>query len=78
MEKYLRLAIKKEFGQIRSSSTVTAINEDSDWVYVDYTDVHGKPCKIRSKFLVGADGKTGFTRKKYLEPKGIHMERNPR
>ena len=76
MEKYLRLAINKDFGQIWSSSTVTAIDEDLDWVYVNYTDVHGKPCKIRSKFLVGADGKTGFTRKKYLEPKGIQMEKN--
>ena len=24
--------------------------------------------------MVGADGKTGYTRKKYLEPKGIIME----
>jgi len=34
--------------------------------------------KITAKFLVGADGKTGFVRKKYLEPKGVIMEKSDR
>ena len=76
MEKHIRSAINKDFGTIRGGSTVTAINEDEDWVYIDYTNLENQICRIRSKFLVGADGKTGFTRKKYLEPKGILMELN--
>jgi 2-polyprenyl-6-methoxyphenol hydroxylase-like FAD-dependent oxidoreductase len=68
----------KDYVSLRSNSTVTAISEDKDWVYVEYTDKEGQTCKLRSMFLVGADGKTGFTRKKYLEPKGITMERDPK
>jgi len=78
MEKNLRSVMDKDIGGLRAGSTVTAIAEDKEWVYVDYTDVDAKLCRIRSKFLVGADGKTGFTRKKYLEPKGVQMERNPK
>ena len=52
-----------------------AINEDDDHVYVDYDDGDGQRRKLRAAFLVGTDGKTGYVRKKYLEPKGILMER---
>jgi hypothetical protein len=34
--------------------------------------------RIRSKFLIGADRKTGFTMEKYLKPAGITMERDPK
>lgn len=33
---------------------------------------------MRGKYLVGADGKTGFTRKKYLEPRGVLLQQSSR
>ena len=75
LEKYVRIAATShDSSQIRSSSTVNHIEEDEDWVYCQYLDASGEQKKIRSKFLVGCDGKTGFTRKTYLEPKGVMME----
>jgi 2-polyprenyl-6-methoxyphenol hydroxylase-like FAD-dependent oxidoreductase len=53
---------------------VTQIEEDGDWVYCQYSDASGALKSVRSKFLVGCDGKRGFTRKFYLEPKGVLME----
>ncbi|KFZ01298.1 hypothetical protein V500_00813 [Pseudogymnoascus sp. VKM F-4518 (FW-2643)] len=77
LEKYLRLAATRtDYSQIRSSCTVTQIDEDDDWVYCQYSDASGNSQSIRAKFVVGADGKTGFTRKKYLEPKGVQMEQS--
>lgn len=76
MEKHLRAAIDPKFGELRSGSTVVAIEEDKDQVFVQYTAEDGKKQTLKAKFLVGADGKTGFVRKKYLEPKGITMEKN--
>jgi 2-polyprenyl-6-methoxyphenol hydroxylase-like FAD-dependent oxidoreductase len=61
--------------QLRSKSTVTSISADEEMVYVEYSDALATPKRIQAKFLLGADGKTGFTRKMYLEPKGIKMER---
>jgi 2-polyprenyl-6-methoxyphenol hydroxylase-like FAD-dependent oxidoreductase len=79
MEKYLRLAASHHAcSQIRVACTVTEIREEGDWVYCQYSDASGAQRRIRGKFLVGADGKTGFTRKKYLEPKGVDLERDPR
>jgi 2-polyprenyl-6-methoxyphenol hydroxylase-like FAD-dependent oxidoreductase len=75
LEKHLRLAASRHnCSQLRSSCTVTHIEEDNDWVYCQYSDVSGAQRRVRSKFLVGSDGKTGFTRKSYLEPKGVIME----
>jgi 2-polyprenyl-6-methoxyphenol hydroxylase-like FAD-dependent oxidoreductase len=77
MEKYLRLAITNQpSSQIRVLCTVTGIEEDNESVYCYYSDSSKGQRSIRAKFLVGADGKTGFTRKKYLEPKGILLERS--
>ncbi|CAG9942525.1 unnamed protein product [Clonostachys rosea f. rosea IK726] len=59
---------------VRLGSTVTSIREDEQWVYVTYQDAAGQEKHIRSRFVVGADGKTGFVRKKYLEPRGIRLE----
>lgn len=78
MEKHLRSKIDKRYGTLRSNSTVTAISEDADYVYVDYIDNSGEKRRIRARFLVGADGKTGFVRKKYLEPRGVLMEKSNR
>lgn len=76
LEKQLRLAMDKTYCNLRSGSTVVAIEESEDFVYVEYKDKNGQNRKIRAKFLVGADGKTGFTRKKYLEPRGVIMEKS--
>lgn len=75
LEKHLRLvASRHECSQLRSSCCVIHIEEDKDWVYCNYTDATKGQRRIRAKFLVGADGKRGFTRKEYLEPKGVFME----
>ncbi|KAJ5593870.1 monooxygenase [Penicillium hispanicum] len=75
LEKHLRSIVDQaEACELRSSCTVTAISEDHDWVYVTYTDGCGAEHRLRAKFLAAADGKTGFTRKMYLEPKGIQLE----
>ena len=55
-----------------------AITEDEEYVFADYDDQKGQRRRVRAKFLVGTDGKTGFTRKKYLEPRGVIMEKNPK
>jgi len=76
MEKAIRDQIDKlSCSEIRTQSTLTAITEDSNFVSVEYTDATGETRRLKAPFLVGADGKTGFVRKKYLEPKGILMER---
>ena len=75
IEKYLRRVVVEGGGSIRVGSTVTSISEDQNWVYVTYVDGDGVERKIRAKFMVGCDGKTGYTRKKYLEPRGIVMEK---
>ncbi|OAQ82124.1 monooxygenase [Purpureocillium lilacinum] len=76
IESNLRLRMK-ELGvaDIRLGACVDAIREDSEWVYASYTVPSGDTHTIRSRFLVGADGKTGFTRKNYLEPRGVALER---
>lgn len=75
LEKNLRLKMSMEpTVDFRPSSTVVNISEDQDNVYVDYKDKDGSIIQISSKFLVAADGKTGFTRKQYLEPRGVIME----
>jgi len=78
MEKCIRSVMDPELASLRPGCTVTAIEENQGWVYIDYENPEGQTSRVRSKFLVGADGKTGFTRKKYLEPKGIRMEKNPK
>lgn len=77
MERCLREVIAAQpQSQIRVGSTVHAIEETGEDVVVTYSTNTGEMRSIRAKFLVGADGKTGFTRKKYLEPKGITMEKD--
>ncbi|PVH71143.1 hypothetical protein DL98DRAFT_597227 [Cadophora sp. DSE1049] len=41
---------------------------------LQHMDADGANRRIRARFLIGADGKTGYTRKKYLEPKGIKLQ----
>ncbi|KAJ5679876.1 monooxygenase [Penicillium macrosclerotiorum] len=75
LEKYLRTVIDQApDSELRSSCELTSISEDQDWVYVTYRNVEGAEKRVRARFLAAADGKTGFTRKMYLEPKGIQLE----
>ena len=76
MEKHLRAAIDPTVAELRSGSTVVAIEEDDKSIFVHYESAQRGRHMIKAKFLVGADGKTGFVRKKYLEPKGITMEKS--
>jgi 2-polyprenyl-6-methoxyphenol hydroxylase-like FAD-dependent oxidoreductase len=57
---------KGAFSQLRTSCAMTPIDEDDDCVYAEYQDACGATYLFRAKFLVGADGKTGFTRNKHL------------
>lgn len=76
LERSLRVAMDStHHSDLRPGATVTNIWEGDAWVYCQYTDANGADRRVRSKFLVGADGKTGFTRKRYLESQGIKMEK---
>lgn len=76
LEKHLRRSMAENgHSDLRVQSTVLSISEDEDWVYVKYMDKDGRERRLRGRFLVGADGKTGFTRKRYLEPQGILMDK---
>lgn len=61
---------------MRLGSRVISIREDDEWVYASYADSSNTTRTVRGKFLVGADGKTGFTRKQYLEPRGITLDQS--
>ncbi|KAJ5627614.1 hypothetical protein N7490_009842 [Penicillium lividum] len=75
LEKHLRIAMNSTgFCQLRTNSTIVDIFEEGDYVYSRYLDDQGNTHNVKSRFLVGADGKTGFTRKNFLEPLGIRME----
>lgn len=75
LEKYIRSTFEKSTEcQLHEGCTLSHISEDSDWVFAHYADADGVKHRVKGKFLVGADGKTGFTRKHYLEAKGILME----
>ncbi|PYI01487.1 monooxygenase [Aspergillus sclerotiicarbonarius CBS 121057] len=62
------------FCSLRCNSTVVQLDEDEEWTYCTYHDSDGEH-KVRARFFVGADGKTGYTRKQYLEPRGVILER---
>lgn len=75
IEKHLRSQIKAlGVAEIHLGAHVTSIHEDEDWVYANYTDESNQSRTVRGKFLIGADGKTGFTRKQYLEPQGVTLD----
>ncbi|THC90001.1 hypothetical protein EYZ11_010546 [Aspergillus tanneri] len=63
LEKHLRSAMKaSESCQLRSGCTVMDIQQGAEWSYWQYRDIGGEIHKLMSRFFVGADGKTGFTR----------------
>ena len=74
LEKQLRSKMATETTcELREGCRLTSIHEDADWVYASYHTPSGTEVRIRAQYLVGADGKTGFTRKNYLEKKGIQL-----
>ncbi|GFF61360.1 hypothetical protein IFM62136_04984 [Aspergillus lentulus] len=76
LEKKLREAMSASSTcSLRSESTVVDLKEDDNWTYCIYRNAKGTEHRIRARFFVGADGKTGFTRKQYLEAKGVFMEK---
>ncbi|KAK5052037.1 hypothetical protein LTR84_002841 [Exophiala bonariae] len=76
MEKAIRDKLEQiPSSQLRPESTVIGIQETDDFVTVEYQTADGTTRNLRAPFLVGADGKTGFVRKRYLEDKGIVLER---
>ncbi|CZR69506.1 uncharacterized protein PAC_19406 [Phialocephala subalpina] len=76
LEKHSRDAMDKKYGELRGGATMTKVSEDDENVHVTYQIADAKMHRIRAKFLVGADGKTGFVRKNYLEAKGVLMEKS--
>lgn len=75
LEKHLRDSMTSfRCCELKSHASVFEITEDEQWTYCRYHDMHGNAREIRSRFLVGADGKRGYTRKQYLEQFGIKME----
>ena len=68
-------AILKDFPtvELREGCEVIGREETADHSIVDYVDQTGAHHQIRASFLVGADGKRGVVRKKFLEPEGIRQ-----
>ncbi|CAM1508577.1 Fc.00g054250.m01.CDS01 [Cosmosporella sp. VM-42] len=74
VEKHLRSQITSlGVAKMNLGARVTSIWEDKDWVYATYINTSNQSHTVRGKFLIGADGKTGFARKQYLEPKGVAL-----
>ncbi|OAP61174.1 hypothetical protein AYL99_03375 [Fonsecaea erecta] len=75
MEKNIRMVANScPSSQLRLGSTIVGIEEERDFVRAQYIDKNGTQRTIQGRFFVGADGKTGFTRKRYLESKGVSLQ----
>ncbi|PUU76259.1 putative monooxygenase [Tuber borchii] len=68
-----RVVEQSDKSEIRGGCRLAGIDEIADGVIATYVR-DGREHKLKGKFLVGADGKTGFTRKMYLEVKGVKLE----
>ncbi|KAL2206005.1 FAD/NAD(P)-binding domain-containing protein [Sarocladium strictum] len=76
IEVNLRKRIKElGVGKVCLGARVTGLKEVQNSVEVTYLDTDNKTHQVSAKIFVGADGKTGFTRKHYLEPLGISLDR---
>jgi 2-polyprenyl-6-methoxyphenol hydroxylase-like FAD-dependent oxidoreductase len=75
LEKWLRKAMLEypSVSLVVGAELVAVTEEVSSSVTVSYRH-HDSTKTLRGRFLCGADGKTGFVRKLYLEPRGIHLE----
>ena len=84
LEKALRKAIEQSgFCELRVGCEVTGRQEEADGVVAEYVeaaredDIEKKerPTQmIRARWMVGADGKKGVVRKRFLEPAGITQQ----
>ncbi|KAB5546807.1 hypothetical protein GE09DRAFT_1035118 [Coniochaeta sp. 2T2.1] len=72
-------ALLKDFPscKLRTGCEVLRRTQDGDKTVVGYRDQSGTDHCIRTSWLVGADGKRGVVRKKFLEPEGIKQEDGP-
>lgn len=75
-EREIRKLIAQEFPncEIRTGCEAIAREETDDHTILKYTEQDGTRRLIRTTWLVGADGKRGVVRKKFLEPEGIRQE----
>jgi len=69
-------ALLKDFPscQLRTGCEVLTREQVGDHTVIEYNNQAGARRSIRSRWLVGADGKRGVVRKKFLEPEGIRQE----
>lgn len=56
---------------LRTGCEVIFRNEDSGITTIEYRTSQGMHKYIQTQWLVGADGKRGVVRKKFLEPEGV-------
>jgi 2-polyprenyl-6-methoxyphenol hydroxylase-like FAD-dependent oxidoreductase len=59
--------------ELRTGCEVIGREENSNHSVIEYVDQAGCKQLIRTTWLVGADGKRGVVRKKFLEPEGIRQ-----
>ncbi|EED13286.1 monooxygenase, putative [Talaromyces stipitatus ATCC 10500] len=76
LEFYLRKLLENsKLCTLHRSCDVVAREETTDNVSVQYVDRNGAKQEVRGLWLVGADGKRGVVRKKFLEPSaGVRQE----
>jgi 2-polyprenyl-6-methoxyphenol hydroxylase-like FAD-dependent oxidoreductase len=75
IERELRKRISAlPFVDLRIGCEVLDRIEEEAGVIVKYNDEQGNVHSIRTSYLVGADGKRGVVRKKFLEREGIRQE----
>ncbi|KAB5515387.1 putative monooxygenase [Coniochaeta sp. 2T2.1] len=69
LEHALRCLVSESaFCDLKEGCEVTAREEQTDSLRVDYIDSPGVPGHINCRWLIGADGKRGIVRKHFLEP----------
>ena len=60
--------------KIYEGCEVISRTEYPDDLVIEYRSATGNMDRIRSRFLVGADGKRGVVRKHFLEPEGVEQQ----
>lgn len=79
MEEIVREVIQEaKVGEFRDGCEVIEIRESKDqgFAYVKYREKRsGVLRNIKTRFVIATDGRRGFTRKNYLEPRGVKLER---
>ena len=74
-EREVRNVLKEmNSSELRTGCEVLSREEEEGFITVEYKTHEGQMKSIRTSWLVGADGKRGIVRKKWLEPEGIKQE----